>query len=115
MSILDKPLTVIFPELNSLQINMIRELMKREYERGKNETATHIALALANRDNLTISEPTTTQYTANAEPNREVCKTCGVEVTHGQNCYGGPPEHFSHDITTTCLDCSANVEVKDVE
>lgn len=55
MSILDKPLTVIFPELNSLQIGMIRELMKREYERG-----------LADRP-FTISEPTTTQYTANVE------------------------------------------------
>lgn len=31
---LDKPLPVIFPELNSLQIGLIRELMKREYERG---------------------------------------------------------------------------------
>ena len=55
MGILDKPLTVIFPELNSLQIGWIRELMKREYERG-----------LADRP-FTISVPTTTQYTANAE------------------------------------------------
>lgn len=55
MSMLDKPLKVIFPELNSLQIGMIRELMKREYERG-----------LADRP-FTISEPTTTQYTANVD------------------------------------------------
>lgn len=55
MSLLDKPLTVLFPECNSLQINMIKELMKREYERG-----------LAERP-FTISEPTTTNYTANVE------------------------------------------------
>lgn len=50
---LDKPLPILFPELNSYQIAWIRELMKREYERG-----------LADRP-FTISEPTTTQYTAN--------------------------------------------------
>lgn len=78
MSILDKPLTVIFPELNSLQIGMIRELMKREYERGGKETLQEImALGPLSEEaageafkklrqftKFTISEPTTTQYTA---------------------------------------------------
>ena len=72
MSILDKPLPVIFPELNSLQIGMIRELMKREYERGKNETATHIAVALASRDNLTVSEPTPMNYFPNVDKDKDV-------------------------------------------
>lgn len=55
MSILDKPLAVIFPELNSLQIGMIRELMKREYERGLNDRP------------FTVSEPTPMNYTPNTE------------------------------------------------
>lgn len=55
MSFDDLPLTVQFPELNSFQISKIRELMKREYERGLNDRP------------FTISEPTTTQYTANVE------------------------------------------------
>lgn len=85
MSILDKPLTVIFPELNSLQIGMIRELMKREYERGRNSMlisygqceicGNYVSLdmmtehkdAFCKKPLTTISEPTTTQYTANVE------------------------------------------------
>ena len=86
---LDKPLKVIFPELNSLQIGWIRELMKREYERGRGEMlvsytqcetcGNYVSLdmmtehkdAFCKKPLTTISEPTTTQYTANVDKDKK--------------------------------------------
>ena len=67
MSILDKPLAVIFPELNSLQINMIRELMKREYERGLNDQPAITVGKPLTYEIKYVSEPTPMNYTPNTE------------------------------------------------
>lgn len=92
MSMLDKPLPVIFPELNSYQIGLIRELMKREYERGKQEripdgekmSMYHDLYSGHTKDwtagfrtgydiarNLSVSEPTPMNYFPNVDKDKE--------------------------------------------
>lgn len=87
MSILDKPLPVIFPELNSAQIAILRELLKREYERGKVEADIVPFIYKCKHGFLggrcetdgncnktvswSISEPTPMNYTANVEKEKE--------------------------------------------
>lgn len=64
MSFDDLPLSVQFPELNTFQISKIRELMKREYERGRNDRL-ELIMQDVKGSTFTISEPTPMNYTPN--------------------------------------------------